>query len=74
MYTVILVPNVYTKSMWSMCFPRYGFDGKMKVDSPWRKMSFAAKQQGSAEEFSASTNLSWDEGKGISSTLEFSQM
>lgn len=46
----------------------------MKIDTPWRQMSFDAKQQGNSNEFSASTNLSWETGKQISSTLEFSQM
>jgi hypothetical protein len=53
---------------------RSGFDAKMKMDTPWRQVSFSANQQGNANEFSASATLSWEAGKHITSSLEFSKV
>jgi hypothetical protein len=53
---------------------RSGFDGKVRITSPWRTMSFSAKKLGNDNEFTASTSLSWESGKEITSSLEFSKV
>lgn len=49
------------------------FDAKINADTPWRKLSFSANQQGKANEIVASTKMSWETGKEIVATLDFAK-
>ena len=44
------------------------------VNSPWKNMSLTANQRGTLQEFNMDTTMSWETGKQIATSLEFSQM
>ena len=53
---------------------RSGYNGKVMVNSPWKNMSLTANQRGTLQEFNMDTTMSWETGKQITTSLEFSQM